>query len=79
MKDTTRNNRYDTPGEPQNSPDRPAVSYNPRQRKMIRKGFRAWARVAVRSFIERRGVPPDGCHTEQDGVREPGCEPKPKH
>ena len=77
MNDTTKNNRHDSPEEPESSPDRPAVSYSPRQRRMIRKGFRAWARVSIRSFLGRRGVSLDECRTEQDGIRKPGCEPEP--
>ena len=32
-----------------------------------------------RYVIERHGVPPDGCHPDQDGAGERGCHPQPKH
>ncbi len=77
MEDNTTHNRNDRPEEQENSAVRSAVSYSPRQRRMIRKGYRAWARVAIRSFLARRRVSPDGCRAEQDGGRDPGCEPEP--
>ncbi len=56
MKDTTAHNRDDRPEEQEKSSDRPAVSHTPRQRRMYLKGLRAWARVAVRSYVSRHGA-----------------------
>lgn len=77
MKDSSTQSQHDQTGDAGPSPDRPAVSHNPKQRKMVRKGYRAWARVSIRSFMARRGVSPDGCRTEQDGVRDPDGELEP--
>ena len=57
MEDTTGQNRYDSPGEPDNSSDLPTASYSAQQRRMYLEGLRAWARVAVRSYANRRGAP----------------------
>ena len=51
MRDNSRQN--ETNG-PEDSPDCPAVSYTPEQRRMIRKGLRIWARVAIRSYMRKR-------------------------
>ena len=37
------------------SPDGPAVSYTPEQRRLIRNGLGIWARVAIRSYLRQRG------------------------
>ena len=73
MEDTTGQSRYDSPEEPEISPDRPAVSHSPRQRRMYLEGLRAWARVAVRSYANRHGSPAnppvmtgDGGHTGEE-------------
>ena len=79
MRDTTGHNRDGSPEDPESSPNRPTVSHTPQQRRLYLKGLRAWARVAVRSFIERRGFPADECHPDQDGTGERGCKPKPEH
>ena len=57
MEDITGQNRYDSPEEPDNSSDRPTVSYSAQQRRMYLEGLCAWARVAVRSYASRRGAP----------------------
>ena len=44
--------------------DRPAVPYTAEQRRMIRKGLRIWARVAIRSYMRKHG---DGSLTRDDG------------
>ena len=42
-------------GGPQEDPqDSPVVSYTPGQRRVIHKGLRIWARVAIRSYMKRR-------------------------
>ena len=38
------------------SQDYPAVSYTPEQRRLIRKGLRIWARVAVRSYMRKHAA-----------------------
>ena len=46
------------PGEdaPEPSSDTPVVSYTPEQRRLIRKGLRIWAKVAVRSYMRKHGA-----------------------
>ena len=40
---------------PQEDPqDAPAVSYTPEQQRLIRKGLRIWARVAIRSYMRTK-------------------------
>ena len=39
--------------EPQEAP---VVSYTPEQRRVIRKGLRIWARVAIRSYMRKQGA-----------------------
>ena len=57
MNDTSTHNRDDSPqGAGRASRDRTAVSHTPRQRRMYLKGLRAWARVAVRSYVNRHGA-----------------------
>ena len=34
--------------------DAPAVSYTPEQQRLIRKGLRIWARVAIRSYMRKK-------------------------
>ena len=57
MKDTEGKKRRKRPDElpPEASPDSPVVSYTPEQRRLIRKGLRIWARVAIRSYIRKHG------------------------
>ena len=71
MKDTTGRNEHN--GEEQTGEDAPEVSYTPEQRRLIRKGLRIWARVAIRSYMRKHGAAlslpeaaPDGCEEEED-------------
>ena len=34
------------------------MSYTPEQRRLIRKGLRIWARVAIRSYMRKHGAAP---------------------
>ena len=54
MKDTTGRNEHN--GEEQTEEDAPEVSYTPEQRRLIRKGLRIWARVAIRSYMRKHGA-----------------------
>ena len=56
MKDSQGKKRRKRPGEqaPGAFPDKPAVSYTPEQRRLIRNGLRIWARVAIRSYLRRQ-------------------------
>ena len=58
MKDTTGRNGHN--GEEQTEEDAPEVSpevsYTPEQRRLIRKGLRIWARVAIRSYMRKHGA-----------------------
>ena len=47
--------------------DAPAVSYTPEQQRLIRKGLRIWARVAIRSYMRKHGATPPRSEAEQDG------------
>ena len=69
MRDTTGKNRHDSLEEPEESSDRPAVSYSPRQRRTYLEGLRAWARVAVRSYANRSRAPANSQVTPDDGGR----------
>ena len=75
MKDNTRHDRHDRgqrPGDDSGEPsiDMPTASYTPQQRRLIRKGLRVLARVAIRSHMRRTAathkVEPD------DGEEESG-------
>ena len=54
MKDTTGRNEHS--GEEQTEEDAPEVSYTPEQRRLILKGLRIWARVAIRSYMRKHGA-----------------------
>ena len=41
-------------GPEETSRNAPAVSYTPEQRRLIRKGLRIWARVAIRSYMRKK-------------------------
>ena len=65
MKDTTGRNEHNR--EEQTGEDTPEMAYTPEQRRLIRKGLRIWARVAIRSYMRKHGAelslpeaPPDG-------------------
>ena len=75
MKDTTgknQPNRRPRPGEdaPEPSPDSPMASYTPEQRRLIRKGLRIWAKVAVRSYMRKHGAAPPRPEAGEDGGEE---------
>ena len=52
MKDTTRENTKDNPGD--DKPDDPLASYTTQQRRTINKGLRILARVAIRSYMRQQ-------------------------
>ncbi len=65
MKDTSTHNRDDSPEGPESSSNQTEVSYSSRQGRMYLKGLRAWARVAVRSYVNRHR-PPSGTPVTTD-------------
>ena len=69
MKDSQGKKKRKRPGEraPAASPDGPAVSYTPEQRRLIRNGLRIWARVAIRSYLRKHGA---GSQAEGSGEEE---------
>ena len=70
MKDTTGRNEHN--GEEQTGEDAPEVSYTPEQRRLIRKGLRIWARVAIRSYMRKHGAAPPRPEAEDDDGEEEG-------
>ena len=54
MKDTSNRNEHNR--EEQTGEDAPEVSYTPEQRRLILKGLRIWARVAIRSYMRKHGA-----------------------
>ena len=71
MKDTEGKKRREKPdGEATEAClDSPVVSYTPEQRRMIRKGLRIWAKVAVRSYLRKHAA---GSFTEDGSGGEQG-------
>lgn len=53
MKDTSRQNEENRPEE---SPAWPPASLTPEQRRLVRRGMRIWARVAIRSYMEEQAA-----------------------
>ena len=53
MNDTPAQNEHNS--QEQTEQDAPEVSYTPEQRRMVRKGLRIWARVAIRSYMRKHG------------------------
>ena len=51
MKDTSTKNEENRPGE---SPAWPPASLTPEQRRLVRRGMRIWARVAIRSYMRKK-------------------------
>ena len=51
MKDATRRNGHDR--EDRMGEDAPEVAYTPEQRRLLRKGLRIWASVAIRSYMRK--------------------------
>ena len=68
MKDTTGKNEHNR--EEQTGADAPEVSYTPEQRRLIRKGLRIWARVAIRSYMRKHGAAPSLPEAAPDGGEE---------
>ena len=68
MKDTTGRNEHN--GDEQTEEDAPEVSSSPEQRRLIRKGLRIWARVAIRSYMRKHGTAPSLPEAEEDGGEE---------
>ena len=68
MKDATGQNEHN--GEETTGEDAPEVSYTPEQRRLIRKGLRIWARVAIRSYMRKHGAAPPRPEAEEDGGEE---------
>ena len=54
MKDSKGKRKRKRPDE--DLQDTPVVSYTPEQRRIIRKGLRIWARVAIRSYMRKQGA-----------------------
>ena len=71
MKDSQGKKRRKRTGEqaPEASPHKPAVSYTPEQRRLIRNGLRIWARVAIRSYLRKHGA---GSQTRTEPAEEEG-------
>ena len=70
MKDTTGKNQSNR--EEPTGKDAPEVSYTPKQRRLIRKGLRIWARVAIRSYMRKHGAAPSLPDAAPDGGEEGG-------
>ena len=51
MKDTSRKNKEN---RPEDSPSWPPASLTPEQRRLVRRGVRIWARVAIRSYMRKK-------------------------
>ena len=69
MKDTTAQNEHNS--QERTGEDGPA-SYTPEQRRMIRKGLRIWARVAIRSYMRKHGDASPLPEAAPDGGEEEG-------
>ena len=72
MKDKTRNNQPNGRQRPDEETaeaprDGPEASYTPEQRRLVRKGLRIWAKVAVRSYMRKHAA---GSQTEEVGEEE---------
>ena len=68
MNDTTGKNHSNR--EEQTGEDAPEVTYTPERRRLIRKGLRIWARVAIRSYMRKHGAAPPRPEAEEDGGEE---------
>ena len=51
MEDNSKQNEENRPEE---SPAWPPATCTPEQRRMIRKGVRIWAKVAIRSYMRKK-------------------------
>ena len=70
MKDSKGKRKRKRPGE--DGQDTPVVSYTPEQRRIIRKGLRIWARVAIRSYMRKQAAAstrPDSAEGAEEGDR----------
>lgn len=55
MKENSEQHGHGECDSPQEDPQHtPVVSYTPEQRRVIRKGLRIWARVAIRSYMRKK-------------------------
>ncbi len=54
MKDNSEQHGRDGPEEAPR--DAPVVTYTREQQRLIRKGLRIWARVAIRSYMRKHGA-----------------------
>ena len=63
MEDTNRENEGN---KPEDSPVWPPATCTPEQRRMIRKGVRIWAKVAIRSYMRKKEAGSQG----EDGGEE---------
>ena len=68
MKDTSNRNEHNR--EERTGEDAPEVSYTPEQRRLILKGLRIWARVAIRSYMRKHGAAPSLPEAAPDGGEE---------
>ena len=64
MKDTTRENKKDNPGDER---DDPLAACTPQQRRTIIKGLRILARVAIRSYMREQV---EQAQADEDGWEE---------
>ena len=60
MKDANRDNEGNIP---EDSPVWPPATCTPEQRRLIRKGVRIWAKVAIRSYMRKKEA---GSSSEQE-------------
>ena len=69
MKEPEGKKKRKRPGgqAPGPSPDGPAVTYTPEQRRMIRNGLGIWARVAIRSYLRKHG---GGSQADEEPTKE---------
>ena len=51
MEDNSKQNKENRPEE---SPAWPPATCTPEQRRLIRKGVRIWAKVAIRSYMRKK-------------------------
>ena len=74
MRDNEGKQRRKRPDEqPAEAPqDHSAVSYTPEQQRLVRKGLRIWAKVAIRSYMRKHGAAPPMPEAEEDGGEEEG-------
>ena len=64
MKDTSRQKNEN---RPEDSPVWPPASLTPEQRRLVHRGMRIWARVAIRSYIRKKEAGSLLSKTSEDG------------